>query len=151
MTIEFVESSDGGRWSVRPKTGRVMQHNSAAKSVWCNFTVTVQNDDEYGDEVQSDQADEDYQAALTGSSASASSFYPDDAQDAQDADDVEDVEDEDLAVDETPEPSTPWAAQPRPPAFTRPKKMDALVYLVKPAGSTVAYKCPADGETLRYK
>lgn len=138
VTIEFVESSDGGRWSVRPKSTKPTQPNgptTTTKTVWCNFTVVVQNDDEYS-EVQSDQADEDYQAAL-GANYPASSFDSDEEN--------EEVEDEDLTEDA--EPSTP-AAQPRPPTFVRPKKMEALVYMVKPAGSTVTYKCPADGELM---
>lgn len=136
ITIEFVESSDGGKWSVRPKTNKMMQQNSS-KSVWCNFTVTVQSDDDYVD-VQSDQADEDYQAALSEADDPASSFYSDEEN--------EEIEDEDMSADNSAA-STPSATQPRPPTFTRQKKMEILSYMVKPAGSTVTYKCPADGKS----
>lgn len=92
--------------------------SSVSPVVWCNFTLTVRKDEE---ELQSDQAGEDYDESLRHPEEN---FPP------------EDLEEEASHQDD----------EPSPPTFIRMKKMEAVQSVVKPAGSTVSYKCPATGK-----
>lgn len=103
---------------------------------WCNFTVIVKMDDDDVDaaaaeELQSDQADDDYHPHLF----STPSLHP------------EEEESDFPMADDDVSGSTTLAAdgKPQSPSFIRIKKMEAFMSQVKPAGSTVTYKCPADG------
>ncbi|XP_046633062.1 fibroblast growth factor receptor 4-like isoform X1 [Daphnia pulicaria] len=135
ITITFVESSDGGAWSIRPKSVRLMDP-APKMTPWCNFTVIVKMDDDDVDaaaaeELQSDQADDDYHPHLF----STPSLHP------------EEEESDFPMADDDVSGSTTLAAdgKPQSPSFIRIKKMEAFMSQVKPAGSTVTYKCPADG------
>ena len=104
---------------------------------WCNFTVVVKmDDDEVGaaaaEELQSDQADDDYHHSFN-----SPPLHPEEEEgDFPMADDGEDVSGSNTASAD---------GAPRPPTFIRFKKMEFIMSQVKPAGSTVTYKCPADG------
>lgn len=104
---------------------------------WCNFTVVVKTDDDEVDataaeELQSDQADDDFHHPFN-----TPSLHPEEEEsDFPLADDGEDVSGlSSASVDDVP----------HPPTFIRFKKMEAIMSQVKPAGSTISYKCPADG------
>jgi len=135
ITITFVESSDGGAWSIRPKSVRLMDP-APKMTPWCNFTVVVKMDDDDVDaaaaeELQSDQADDDYHPHLF----STPSLHPE-----------EEESDFPIADDDVSGSITLAAdGEPQSPSFIRIKKMEAVMSQVKPAGSTVTYKCPADG------
>ena len=104
------------------------------QTAWCNFTVIVQKDDDYAESYQAD----DYQPFLAENDAASNSYSDEENEELEDDDFTENAE----------SPSTPSSARPRPPTFTRPKKMEQMIYVAKPAGSTVTYKCPADGESI---
>ena len=136
ITITFVESSDGGAWSIRPKSVRLMDP-APKMTPWCNFTVIVKMDDDDVDaaaaeELQSDQADDDYHPHLFNTP----SLHPE-----------EEESDFPMADDDVSGSITSESAdgEPQSPSFIRIKKMEAIMSQVKPAGSTVTYKCPAEG------
>jgi hypothetical protein len=136
ITITFVESSDGGAWSIRPKSVRLMDP-APKMTPWCNFTVIVKMDDDDVDaaaaeELQSDQADDDYHPHLFNTP----SLHPE-----------EEESDFPMADDDVSGSITSESAdgEPQSPSFIRIKKMEAFMSQVKPAGSTVTYKCPAEG------
>lgn len=131
-----MESRDGGAWSVRPKSIRLMDP-APKMTPWCNFTVIVKMDDDDVDstaaeELQSDQANEDYRPH---SLFSTPSLHPE-----------EEESDFPMADDDVSgSTSSATDGEPLSPSFIRIKKMEAIMSQVKPAGSTVTYKCPADG------
>lgn len=136
IAISYVESRDGGAWSVRPKSIRLMDP-APKMTPWCNFTVIVKMDDDDVDstaaeELQSDQANEDYRPH---SLFSTPSLHPE-----------EEESDFPMADDDVSgSTSSATDGEPLSPSFIRIKKMEAIMSQVKPAGSTVTYKCPADG------
>ena len=118
VSIIYIQSSDNGKWSVRPRS-----REGADAGVWCNFTVSIRQDDDYDvdDDLQNDQQHSNDQLA-------------DDMIEYGDYDTEDDVEEVNAA------------SGPRPANFTRLKKMKLMQSMVKPAGATITYKCPADGE-----
>lgn len=108
---------------------------------WCNFTVIVKMDDDDVDaaaaeELQSDQADEDYHHH----SSNSPSLHPEEEEsDFPQADDGDDISSMITSSSD---------GIPQPPSFIRFKKMESIMSQVKPAGSTVTYKCPANGKSL---
>ncbi|XP_059352290.1 fibroblast growth factor receptor 4-like isoform X2 [Daphnia carinata] len=136
ISISYVASIDGGAWSVRPKRTRLMDP-ALKMTPWCNFTVIVKMDDDdvdstAGEELQSDQAGEDYHPH---SLFSTPSLHPE-----------EEESDFPMADDDvSSSTSSDTDGKPQPPSFIRLKKMETNMSQVKPASSTVTYKCPADG------
>ena len=116
---------------------------------WCNFTVVIRMDEDDWDgtatELQSDQADvdsEDTDADFVSRpmfSSSPSLLHPEEEEggDFLLADDGDDVSGSTVSNAD---------ASPQAPVFTRLKKMETIMSQVKPAGSTVTYKCPANGK-----
>ena len=136
VSITFVQSSDNGRWSVRQRRRSAAED---ATATWCNFTVSVRQDDDYDDNaddaVQNDQQQQQQQQnqqldADMIEYGDFSHFDADDYYADEDTNDTDDMDDE-----------------PRAAAFTRLKKMEAVQAVVKPAGATILYKCPADGQS----
>ena len=84
------------------------------------------------EELQSDQADDDYHPHLFNTP----SLHPE-----------EEESDFPMADDDVSGSITSESAdgEPQSPSFIRIKKMEAIMSQVKPAGSTVTYKCPAEG------
>ena len=115
--------------------------------VWCNFTVSIRQDDDYDvDDVdlQNDQQQQQHQQHQQHQQEEVNDQLPDDMIEygdfahMDDYDAEEDVEDaEDVAA---------VSSGPRAATFTRYKKMEAVQSMVKPAGATITYKCPADGQ-----
>lgn len=107
---------------------------------WCNFTVFIMEDDDMDTasaiELQSDQANNDHVAHRSFSSPS---LHPEEEEsDFQLADDSDDVSGSTVSNSD---------GQPQAPSFSRLKKMESMMSQVKPAGSTVTYKCPAIGKS----
>ena len=90
------------------------------------------------EELQSDQAGEDYHAS------SSFPLHPEEEEESDFplADDGEDLTGSTHAATD---------GVPQAPVFIRFKKMEAMMSQVKPAGSTVTYKCPADGKIFFFK
>ena len=152
MSVEFVQSTDGGSWAVRPKNmaSRAMAESNASSQQqqhWCNFTLIVKMDEDdddvsrevsddpevFDDDFQGDQPDELLRDDLRP-------IYDDGV---LDGDDGEDLEDGSQSA-----PPAADASVPRPPTFSRMKKMESVQTQAKPAGATVTYKCPADGKKI---
>jgi len=134
VSVEYIESKDAGQWSIRPKSRPA--NDPAAGQLWCNFTLVVQTDDDEDAGLMSDQAGGDDVGATLEDEESL--FYPEDGE--EDEDGLEDEEDEYTGS------STPGTVElERPPFFRRIKNMESVQSMVKPAGSTVTYKCPAEG------
>ena len=125
MAIQYVAAGDSGLWAVRPKS---VVHDGPA--VWCNFTLTVADFD-IQEELQSDQAD-DYHYS--------SPRHPEEDFPPEDGD-----EEEVLGGIQEPQ------HEPLAPTFIRFNKMEMAQSVVKPAGSTVTYKCPANGNDSLFR
>lgn len=155
VSIKFIEEADSGNWSVRPKTAAVRDGHNSFKNklaVWCNFTLTVLTDDDAEEEedVQSDrplpdELEEEEEEDETAGAALAAMTSADDYHYSQSP---PRHPEEDFPTEDGDEPVSLSPEQQgllRPPSFIRLKRMEAAQSMVKPAGSTITYKCPADG------
>ena len=137
VSVEYIESKDAGQWSIRPKSRPT--NDPAAGQLWCNFTLVVQTDDDEDAGLMSDQAGGDDVGATLEDEEGL--FYPEGGEEEEDG--LEDEEDEYTGS------STPGTVElERPPFFRRIKNMESVQSMVKPAGSTVTYKCPAEGNVV---
>lgn len=126
MSVEFVESGDAGQWSIRPKSRPAT--DPAAGQLWCNFTLFVKTDDDE-EELTGLMSD---QAGGSDQDDTSESIYPE--------------EEEEEEEEEFTGSSTPGTVDlERAPSFRRLKNMEGVQSMVKPAGSTVTYKCIAEG------
>ena len=155
VSVRYVQSSDSGAWAVRPRNrGLVPVGESNASNqrqqYWCNFTLIVEMDDDedvgpisdepeiINDDEQNDQPDDSL--FRDGMALSYQADF-DAFENGDDDDDEDDGGDGAYAVSTNAD-----NAVPRAPTFIRLKKMEATQTTVRPAGSTVSYKCPADGK-----
>jgi hypothetical protein len=133
VSVEYIEAKDAGQWSVRPKS------SPAAGQLWCNFTLVVQTDDDEEAGLMSDQAGGD-DVDGTNLEDEEGLFYPE----GEEEDDGLEEEEEEFTGSSTPG----TVDLERAPFFRRIKNMEGVQSMVKPAGSTVTYKCPAEGNVL---
>lgn len=146
VEMEFVHASDSGLWSVRfPTIRSLVGPRPVTSSVWCNFTLVVLEDSGEEDQESADllaaqeSAQNDQPEPVSSEDMNSHYDHQVDFRQVSESGSRDGEFQEDRLANED-------SSLPRAPMFKKISSMEEVQTIVRPAGLTITYKCPADGE-----